>query len=367
MQESKKRKFKIVLTGGHAATTALAVYQALKKKDENCEVFFVGSKYAIEGSRVFTLEYESLPKKGITFIPITAGRLQRKFTLYTIPSLFKIPVGFLQSFNFLWKVKPDVVLSFGGYAAFPVVVAAKLLGIPVVLHEQTAAAGRSNLAAYRFATKIALSRQSSLEYFPEKSVVIGNPVTEEISKIKKKTAHGNPPVIFITGGSRGSQNLNKAVKDALPDLLKKYKVIHQTGELDYKEFDGRKRDLSLGDRYEVFPRVMPEKMAEYLSDADLVIGRSGANTVSEALVAGRPAIYVPLPISYLDEQTKNAMYAKSLGVAEVINQKDLTGTRLERTVEKIIKNYSSIQEKFKESFDADSSDKLANLLLELGR
>ena len=130
----------MVFTGGHAATTAVAVVEEIKDEGKEWKLYWIGVKNAIEGKKVITLESEVLPRLGVKFIPITTGRLQRKFTFYTIPSLLKIPVGFVQSFYYLLKIKPKAVLSFGGFASFPVVFNSRLLGIPVIVHEQTSVA-----------------------------------------------------------------------------------------------------------------------------------------------------------------------------------------------------------------------------------
>ena len=334
-------KHKIVFTGGHGATTALAVLEEIKFRKYDWDIFWIGSQLAIEGRREKTLEYEFFPKHGIKFLPITTGRFQRKFTFWTIPSILTIPFGFIQSFGYLLKIKPEAVLSFGGYSAFPVVVCAMVLGIPVVIHEQTSAAGRANLASKVFADKIALSRPDSSKYFPKnKSLVTGNPVSRRMFLLKTKHAIGSPPVLFITGGSRGSQAINAVVLEVLPELLKKFIVFHQTGEIDIKKFEGVKEVLptAISNRYTVFSRVSPDETAILFEKADIIISRSGANTVSDILAAKRPAIVIPLPISFMDEQTKNAEFLEKFGFVSIIPQRKLTGTRLLLEINKIILN-----------------------------
>src|SRR5688572_25348723 len=123
MQTSNKQEkpIKILLTGGHAATVGIAVVEELKERlDKNVDIYWIGSRRAMEGSKSSTLEYKIYPNIGVKFYSIDAGKIQTKFTRYTIPSLVKIPVGFIQSFFLLLKIWPKVVLSFGGYASFPV-------------------------------------------------------------------------------------------------------------------------------------------------------------------------------------------------------------------------------------------------------
>ena len=363
----RNNTLKIVLTGGHAATTAVAVVEEIKSEGLNWELYWIGVKNAIEGKKVVTLESEVLPRLGVKFLPLTTGRIQRRFTIWTIPSFVKIPIGIAQSFFYLIKIRPSAVLSFGGFAAFPVALNAKLLGIPVIIHEQTAAYGRSNHLCAGFASKIALSRVGSKKYYPAgKCVVTGNPVMKEITKIKPKLRLGSPPVIFITGGSRGSQKINDTLSEILNKLLSKYKLIHQTGGLDYLKFSEIKQRLpqALRDNYEVFVRVNPLEVSKIYEESNIVVARAGANTVSEVMTIKRPAIFIPLPISFMDEQMKNAVVARDLGLAKIILQKDLTPEILLKYIEELVGNYQTIVEKVKlrQTPDMNASKKLLTVI-----
>lgn len=358
---------KLVLTGGHAATTAIAVIEEIKAQNKDWKLYWIGVKNAIEGRNMRTLESEALPKLGVKFLPIVMGRLQRRFTGWTIPSLLKIPVGFIQSIYYLLKIRPKVVLSFGGFASFPVVVAANMFGIPVILHEQTSVAGRANRASIKFATKITLSRKESLKYFPEeKCVVTGNPVMMAVKKVKPRRKLSDPPVIFITGGSRGSQSINEVVEKIVRPLLSKYHLIHQTGGLDYLKFADIKQKLpqALKENYEVFVRVNPLEVSDLFARSDIIVARAGANTVSEIMTIKRPAILIPLPISYLNEQMENAKIAKSYGIAKIIPQEKLTSEKLTKEIEDSIENFSKIVESTvsKPSPDEGASKKILTLL-----
>lgn len=357
---------KIVLTGGHAATTAVAVVEQIRLMNYNWKIYWLGVKNAIEGKKIVTLESEVLPRLGVTFVPLTTGRLQRKFTIWTIPSLIKLPIGFIQSFYYLLKIKPKLVLSFGGFASFPVVLSAWFLKIPVIIHEQTSAAGRANLVGSKYAREITLSRKESKKYFSKNIVkVIGNPVMTEISKIKN-TSPTASSTIFITGGSRGSRSINMVVEKILKRLLSKYKVIHQTGGLDYHKFSDIKQSLpqALRDNYQVFVRVNPLEMWKIYLEASLIVSRAGANTVSEIMLTKTPAILIPLPISYMDEQTKNAKIAQNWGVAKIIFQKNLTPERLYKEIENIMNKrqflINSLRNKI--SPDAGAAKKLVKII-----
>ncbi len=359
-------KKRLILTGGHAATTAVAVVQEIKSENKDWSLYWIGVKNAIEGKKIVTLESEVLPRLGVKFLPLIMGRIQRKFTFWTIPSILKIPFGFIQSFYYLAKIRPNLILSFGGFASFPVVFVAKLFRIPVVIHEQTSAAGRANIVASKFAEKITLSRKESVKFFEGISTeVIGNPVMEEI-RIIKYVKNDEPPVVYVTGGSRGSQSINLAIEKILKTLLSRYKVIHQTGGLDYLKFSAISQKLpqALRDNYEVFVRVNPLEVAKIYSKASVIVSRSGANTVSEIMIAKIPAVLIPLPISYQNEQFKNAEIAKKWGIAKVILQNDLTPEKLLKAIEFQIENRYRIQSllKSKKSQDFDASKKLVKIV-----
>lgn len=337
----KRNPRKILLTGGHAATAAYATAEAIASKGYFKEIFWVGTKTAIEGQNFQTLEAQILPPLGVTTYWIPGGRIQRKFTIWTIPSLIKIPLSFFVSLFLVIKIKPHVILSFGGGVSFPVILAGWLLGVPVVIHEQTASAGRANEIASPFARKIILSRTSSLDFFPmDKSIVIGNPVREEIVKIKPKNL-SSVKTILITGGSRGSIALNELVEPILGKLLSKYRIIHQTGPLDYEKFAKIKSELTQSDNYEVYPSLDLDQMAKHYDLSDIVVARSGANTVSEIIIIGRPSVLVPIPWSYKNEQNLNAQYAEKLGLVKIVAQ-DADPSELYTTIENQAMNSKEI-------------------------
>jgi UDP-N-acetylglucosamine--N-acetylmuramyl-(pentapeptide) pyrophosphoryl-undecaprenol N-acetylglucosamine transferase len=367
----KTDKNNIILTGGHAATTAIAVIEEMLRREgtNRWNIYWVGAKAAVEGKSMPTLESEVLPKLGVTFIPIIAGRLQRRFGIWTIPSLVKIPFGFFHALWLVLKIKPKVILSFGGFAAYPMVVAGWLSGVPVLIHEQTIVAGRANRASGFFAKKILLARKESEIYFlAKKCRVVGNPLMSGISEIEPKDKKGDPPVVFITGGSRGSQRINSVVGEALPKLLLEATVTHQTGPLDFAKYSELKKSLprEVGNRYEVYGRVDPMKFDNLYREADIVIARAGANTVGEIIATRRPAILIPIPWSYLDEQTKNAKFAANFGIAKVVEEKDLSAESLLVAVRDTIKNWNKIVKTTlgKESPDREASQKVVDELEE---
>src|SRR3989344_630617 len=358
---------KVVLTGGHAGSTAYVVIEEIRKQNKNWDLYWIGSKSSIEGAKVAPISSIYFPKYGIKTYGIIAGRLQRKFTLHTVPSLLKIPIGFIHAIYLLAKIKPDVVLSFGGFSAFPVVVVAGIFGIPVIIHEQTSVVGRANKYSATFSKRIAISRDTSARFFPkEKTLLTGNPTPYDIKSNLKNLP--KIPAIFITGGQSGSVVINDAVESALPKLLKDFRVVHLTGIRQEDKFRHiwEKLDSKLKERYKVYGQVDFKKYSEIFNSSTLLISRAGANTVSKILVSKKPSILIPLPISYLNEQEKNAIYAKNFGLARVLLQDDLTPESLLDEVFYLIENWNEILDNVskKETPDVHAAEKLVSLIEE---
>lgn len=316
---------RLVLVGGHLAP-ALAILDVLPK---DCEVSFIGRKYAFEGDQAVSLEYSTVTKRGVRFYELTSGRLQRVITVYTIFSLLKIPFGMLQSFVLLSRIKPEAVLSFGGYLSVPVCFSAFFLRIPIVIHEQTFEAGLANRIIAAIASKVCISWETSRLFFPpSKTVLTGNPMrTFPTSSQKWK---GDIPLIYITGGSSGSQRLNGLVEGCIADLVKHYRVLHQTG--DAKDSDDYDRlshlAASLPDiykkRYILRKFIDPTEAGAVMNEAVLVVSRSGINTVTELMYFGKPCLLIPLTHSQNNEQVKNARFLDKIGIAIVLFEESLT-------------------------------------------
>lgn len=336
---------KILLTGGHAATTAISVIEELIRRygKDGIDVSWIGPKSSLEGKRLEGLELKIFPKIGVKSYLINAGRLQRKFTRWTIPSIIKIPIGFVQSIFFLSKIRPSVTLSFGGFAAFPVVFASWILGIPVIVHEQTSVLGLANKLSTVFAKEILLSREESTKYSKNRNIkVVGNPVMTQITEIEAKEKIGTPPTVFVMGGSRGSERINNAIYLSLDKLLTKYRLIHITGEGDFERF----KDVNKVD-YKAYSIVDPLEMDNLYREADIVVARSGANTTSELLITKRPAILIPIPWSHLNEQEENARKLEKIGFVRILNQGELSGDKLVEEIGYVVKNWDQMISKVK--------------------
>lgn len=359
---------KVVIIGGHLSP-ALSVVQKLKKEN----VFYIGRKHTFEGDDANSLEHEEIVELGIPFYEIRTARLQRKITRYTFLSLTKFPIGFYQSIKILKEIKPDMVLGFGGYVQIPVVLAAYMLKIPVVIHEQTLGAGFANRTASHFAKRVCISWESSSPFFKkEKTVLTGNPVKEEIIKAKEKRVKNIVPVIYVTGGSTGSHSINNLIEKSLPKLLEKYIIIHQTGDSrKYKDFD-KLKDLksnltkNLSEKYEIKKFLNSSQASVAMSKADLVIGRSGINTVTELIYLKKPSFLIPLPFGQRNEQLKNAEFLKSLGLCEFIEQESLSENLFISVVNSMIENINNYKLK-KEVLLENPAEKIVEVLKDVSR
>lgn len=339
---------KILLTGAHF-TTAVATAQELQKYT-GVELIYVGRTTTMEGDKTKSAESQILPKLGIKFIPIITGRLQRSFTPYTIPSLLKIPVGFIQAFIILLQEKPNVVVSFGGYVALPSVICAWLLSIPILIHEQTLVTGLANKISSLFADKIAVSFKQNLK--PSKKYILtGNPIRQIFKENNQKNIgseyknffnfakKNHLPVVVVTGGNQGSHLVNQLVEERLISLLKICCIIHQTGDSKYQDFEKLSKPSVPG---YLVKKFVNEEMGVVFRFADLVVTRAGINTLLELAYLGKPAITIPIPYLYQDEQTKNALVFQKLGLTQIIWQDQATGEVLEKTIKKSLKNIISL-------------------------
>lgn len=358
-------KVLIAVGGGGHFSPALATIEEMPK---NWDVLLVGRKYAFEGDSALSLEFQTAQRLNLAFEPLTTGRLQRKFSKQSLLSLAKVPVGFAQALMILRRYKPDVVLSYGGYVAVPIVLAAAALRIPVVLHEQTLHAGLANKVSAKVASTICLSWQESERYFPAgKTVLTGNPLRKEFLKLGNRdqgigTRNKEFPLLYITGGSGGAHGINALIAGCLEKLLEKYTVIHQTGDSqvysDYSHLEEQKAQLSkeLQKRYMLKKFIDPENVVKIVSEADLIIARSGINTVTELLYLGKPSLFIPLPYGQHNEQAANAEFVKRLGLGDSVNQFTTTPEALFEKIALMIENRDDYLKAAKEARELINPD-----------
>lgn len=331
---------KVAITGGHFSPAYALITSGYIK---DCVI--LGRKNAFEKDKALSLEYALCQKLSIPFEEIRAGRINRKINYRAITSTFKLPVGIVDSMKALKKHKPDILLSFGGYVGFSAGIAAYLLKIPVVVHEQTQKAGLSNRLSSRFARKICVVFESSQKFFPrEKTIVTGNPLRREIFSEKNKISGIKKPFIYITGGSTGASAINELVFETVGELVKDFFVLHQTGNssltCDFQRAHEVKQKLpkDLREKYIVRDFIMPEEIGFVLKNTDVVVSRSGINTVMELIALEKKALLIPLMHGQEGEQLENAKFYSSLGLGELIEQKNITQTIFIVKIKEIFKN-----------------------------
>lgn len=265
---------------------------------------------------------------------IVSGKIRRYFSLKNVIDIvFNLPFGFLQSFFLLLFIRPKLVFSKGGSGSLPVTFCARLLFIPVFLHESDIVPGMSNQTTSKWAKKVFISFPKT-EYFDlSKAILTGNPVRKELLEGSHERAKEifnlflEKPVLFFWGGSQGSEAINDFLLLALNDILKNYEVIHVCGEKNYKKMK-LEGEMVLPDEleknYHLRGAVGEQELKHILAVADLIISRAGSGSVFEIAAAGKPSILVPLPASAGNHQSKNAYEYAKTGAAVILEQENLT-------------------------------------------
>jgi len=295
---------------------------------------------------------DALFENGIQFIRIPAGKWRRYFSLRNFTDLFVSFAGTLSALMTLFRLYPDVVLSKGGYGSMPTLVAARILRIPVVIHESDSKPGRANLYAAKFAAKIAISYESAAAFFPKKAqgkiARTGTPIRKALMRVEPEGAREylkleqGIPTVYITGGSQGSQKINETVITALPALIALANVIHQTGEVNLKSCEAVAQVILDKDphasRYHAFGYLSQISLQRAAGIADVIVSRAGTGTIAEISTWKKPAILIPIPESVSHDQHGNAYAYARTGAAVVIEEGNLTPHLLASEIERIIKN-----------------------------
>ena len=366
---------KILLTGGG---TGGHFYPLIAVAEEINKI--VDKEHILE-AKIYYMAPEPYDKnalfeQGIIFEQISAGKLRRYFSIQNFFDLFKTFFGCLSAMFKIYSIFPDVIFAKGGYVSFPALLAARLFRIPVIIHESDSVPGKVNLWAAKFAKKIAVSYEEAGQYFPAKKTAwLGQPVRKELQKVSKEGAFEylklDPtiPVIFIVGGSQGSELINDIVIEALPNLISKYQIIHQVGKKNFDEIVIR-TDVSLQDnefknRYNVFPFLNPLAIKMAAGASTLIVTRAGS-MIFEIALWGVPAIVIPITDSNGDHQRKNAFNYARAGAGVVIEENNLTPTILETEIDVIVKDKNKLKtmrEKALEFSRPDAAEKIAGELV----
>ncbi len=349
---------RIVLTGGGTAghvTPNIALLPSLQ--EAGYEITYVGSYDGIEKRLIEDFN--------IPYVGISTGKLRRYFDPKNFTDPFRVLKGFSEAKKFLKEYKPDVVFSKGGFVSVPVVRAAAALKIPCIIHESDMTPGLANKLCFPVATKICCNFPETFETLPEKKAVLtGTPIRKELSEGSKLAGldmcgfTANKPVIMVIGGSLGAANVNKAVRDALPQLLENFQVVHLCGK------DKLDNLLLTTEGYKQFEYIKAE-LKDLFAMADVVISRAGANAICELLALRKPNILIPLPAaSSRGDQLLNADSFEKQGFSIVLYEDDLTTKLLVDKVQELYENRQRFYEAMDASGQMDSIPTIMQLIEE---
>ncbi|MCJ8007040.1 undecaprenyldiphospho-muramoylpentapeptide beta-N-acetylglucosaminyltransferase [Lederbergia wuyishanensis] len=328
-------KKRIVFTGGGSAghvTPNLALIRELNQKE--WDIFYIGSKKGIEK--------ELIEKINTPYYPISSGKLRRYIDFENIIDMFRVLKGCMEARKILRKLKPHIVFSKGGFVSVPVIVAAKLLKIPIFIHESDLTPGLANKISQRFATRIFTSFEETIKYFPKnKTTFIGSPIRREIlqGSADKGRAyldfHRKLPILTIMGGSLGAKKINETIRGTIVQLTKKYQIVHICGK---NNIDQKMTDIKGYKQFE----YIHEELADILAATDIVITRGGSNSIFEFLALKIPMIIIPLTLQQSrGDQILNAKVFEKKGYSLTLVEEELT-------TETIISYLDNVFEKRKE-------------------
>lgn len=346
----------IVLTGGGTAghvTPNIALIPELQK--EGFEISYIGS---FEG-----IEKQLISEMGISYYGISSGKLRRYMSLKNVSDVFRVLKGMAEAKKLLRKLNPDIVFSKGGFVSVPVVRAAKSLGIPVIIHESDMTPGLANKLSYPAASAVCCNFPETVKYLPpDKAVVTGTPIRKELMSGDAESARifcgfdSDKPVMMVIGGSLGSAVLNDAIRKSLPELLKKFQIIHLCGQ--------GKLDSSLDgvNGYRQYEYIKKE-LADMFALSSLIISRAGANSISEICALAKPNLLIPLSAkASRGDQILNARSFEKQGFSMVIEEEELTPESLQTAVENLYDNRQTYIDAMKASPNTDSISVIMGLI-----
>ncbi len=372
---------RVVLTGagGGHFYPLIAVAERVKKEAEDqkiidADIYFLSDK-----------EYNKklLDEKNIKFIKIPSGKLRLYFSINNFFDPIKSFLGFFVALFQLFKIYPDVVFAKGGYASIPVVFAAKLLFIPIIVHESDSTPGRTNILAAKLAKRVAVSYLNAAKYFNQKKTAYtGQPIMQEYlptkSQIEKKVLDTKNDIfssenqrknILVIGGSQGSEIINNTVLESLPELLEKYNIIHQVGDNNLKAVEIASEVLLKNNPYRKNYHFFPfGELSKFYESADLCITRAGS-TLFELSAWGIPSVIIPITNSNNNHQMTNAYIFEKAGCAIVIEEINLKRNILVNTIGDIIENkdkYQRLQLNNIENFKAGAAETIAEEIVKIG-
>ena len=336
-------------TGGHI-NPGLAIANKIMEKEKDSSIIFIGTNRG--------LETDLVPRSGYSLKTINAHGLERKITIQNIKNLFETYKSIKEAKEIIKEFKPDILIGTGGYICVPTVIAAKKLGIPVILHESNAFPGIAVKLFKNKADKILVGFKDAKERLDNKEnvIVTGNPIKikkidyTESQKEKIKTDLGlalDKPVVLVFGGSQGAQSINRSFIEIIVNKKNKnYQIMWAAGPEQYEKIKEKLNEINIDINNIENAKIVPYiyNMEEVMNMSDLVVCRSGAMTITEVSVVGKPAIFIPFPFATENHQEYNARVLEKVGAAKIILDKDINSELLGNTINKIIKNKKSLEE-----------------------
>jgi UDP-N-acetylglucosamine--N-acetylmuramyl-(pentapeptide) pyrophosphoryl-undecaprenol N-acetylglucosamine transferase len=315
-------------TGGHIYP-AIAIAREFVSRDAAHRVIFVGTQRGLEKTIV--------PKAGFPLEFIDVAGLKGKGLGALVKNLFKLPLGFIQAWRLVGKHNPAAVLGVGGYSSGPVLAAAKLRGIPTVIHESNAFPGVANRVLSRVVTKALVGFEDAIPRLKRKdAIVTGNPIRAEFFQVVRQPTTDNRQRLLVFGGSQGSRVINNAMSEALlflAHLKDRLEIVHQTGPADLEKVQAAYRTSAFANA-RVVPYIDP--IVDEIAAADVVVCRAGAMTVGELAAAGRAAIFIPFAAATNNHQELNARVVEKAGGGVVITESELTPERLAAAINDVV-------------------------------
>ena len=347
-------------TGGHIYP-AVAIINKIKEKEKDSEILYIGT--------TDRMEKDLIPELGIKYEGINISGIKRKLTLDNIKVLYQFLQARVKCKKLIKEFNPDVVIGAGGYVTGPVIWAAKKLGKKTFIHEQNSVIGLSNKYLTKYADKIGVSFESTMELFPKEKVrLTGNPCSEKAIKLKKakKEDYGldkHKKLVIIVMGSLGSKTINDKITSFLNDFKNKdYQVLFITGDNYYENVKKIKTPNN------VIVKPFVKDLPALMKSADLIVTRAGASTMSEILVIGLPAIFIPSPYVTNNHQYKNAMDLVSKEAGLILEESKLTKDNLINLIDNTLSNkeeYDKMKNNLKQLGIKDSSTRIYEILKEM--
>lgn len=336
-------------TGGHI-NPGIAIANKIKKEEPNSEIVFIGTNRGIENDLV--------PRAGYKLRTVEAYGLSKKISIETIKNNYKTLKGFKQAKKIVKEFNPDIVIGTGGYICGGVILNAHKLGIPTIIHESNAFPGKATKFLSKKLDRILVGFKETKNYLEnmEKVVVTGTPtkvekknitIEEKEKLLKEINLSSKKPIVLVFGGSQGAQKINEALIELIKQKRNKtYQIFWATGPKQYEivseELKKNKYDINNLENTSIVPYIY--NMSDYMNISDLVVCRSGAMTITELALVGKPAIFIPLPSMSANRQIDNAKVMEKIGAAKIILNNEINADNLSLMLYNMFKDTDKLKQ-----------------------